>query len=152
MWTESAPDPFNYYIPTPDILSPVFGGIVINGPSTLNYDEDLGVLFLNDWSHTPVDTLYTIEQTGASFKLDNGLINGTNIYTVGRLAIVLIYPLFSIDNHTLKVIGNDLVPIHPYTTDVLDIAMGQRYDVIVRADQNSTSGSSFWMRAIPQET
>lgn len=29
----------------------VFGGIVINGPATSNYDEDLGNLFLNDWYH-----------------------------------------------------------------------------------------------------
>jgi len=26
------------------------GGIIINGPATGNYDEDLGNLFLNDWS------------------------------------------------------------------------------------------------------
>ena len=29
----------------------VFGGIVINGPATANYDVDLGHLFLNDWYH-----------------------------------------------------------------------------------------------------
>lgn len=29
----------------------VFGGVVINGPATANYDEDLGMLFLNDWDH-----------------------------------------------------------------------------------------------------
>jgi FtsP/CotA-like multicopper oxidase with cupredoxin domain len=29
----------------------IFGGIVINGPATANYDEDLGMLFLNDWDH-----------------------------------------------------------------------------------------------------
>jgi FtsP/CotA-like multicopper oxidase with cupredoxin domain len=28
----------------------VLGGIIINGPATSNYDEDKGVLFLNDWS------------------------------------------------------------------------------------------------------
>ena len=28
----------------------VLGGIVINGPASGNYDEDLGNLFLNDWS------------------------------------------------------------------------------------------------------
>ena len=29
----------------------ILGGIVINGPATANYDEDLGMLFLNDWDH-----------------------------------------------------------------------------------------------------
>jgi FtsP/CotA-like multicopper oxidase with cupredoxin domain len=30
----------------------IFGGIIINGPATANYDEDLGILFLNDWDHS----------------------------------------------------------------------------------------------------
>jgi FtsP/CotA-like multicopper oxidase with cupredoxin domain len=29
----------------------VIGGIIINGPATADYDEDLGMLFLNDWDH-----------------------------------------------------------------------------------------------------
>lgn len=29
----------------------VLGGIIINGPSSANYDNDLGMMFLNDWSH-----------------------------------------------------------------------------------------------------
>lgn len=54
-----------------------------------------------------------------------------------------------IDNHTMTVIAADLVPIESYNTTVLDIGMGQRYDVIVSADQADTA-DSFWMRAIPQ--
>lgn len=27
------------------------GGLVIDGPATGDYDEDLGMLFLNDWDH-----------------------------------------------------------------------------------------------------
>jgi len=49
----------------------------------------------------------------------------------------------------MTVIASDLVPITPYTTTVLNIGMGQRYDVIVTADQAATA-DSFWMRAIPQ--
>jgi FtsP/CotA-like multicopper oxidase with cupredoxin domain len=29
----------------------VFGGVLINGPATANYDVDLGHVFLNDWYH-----------------------------------------------------------------------------------------------------
>lgn len=54
-----------------------------------------------------------------------------------------------IDNHTMTVIANDFVPIEPYQTKVLNIGMGQRYDVIVTMDQAAV-GSNFWMRAIPQ--
>jgi FtsP/CotA-like multicopper oxidase with cupredoxin domain len=56
---------------------------------------------------------------------------------------------FMIDNHTMTVIASDLVPITPYETTVLNIGMGQRYDVIVTADQASVA-DSFWLRAIPQ--
>lgn len=35
----------------------VFGGILINGPATANYDVDLGHIFLNDWSHQTADVL-----------------------------------------------------------------------------------------------
>ncbi|KAL0938056.1 laccase-1 precursor [Colletotrichum truncatum] len=49
----------------------------------------------------------------------------------------------------MQVIAADLVPIEPYNTTVLDMSMGQRYDIIVTADQASTA-DNFWMRAIPQ--
>ncbi|KAH7176772.1 Cupredoxin [Dactylonectria macrodidyma] len=151
----------------------IFGGIVINGPATADYDEDLGHVFLNDWDHQTVDELYTSAETSGPPTLDNGLINGTNVYgddgdstqtgsrfnvsfTSGtsyrmRLvnAAVDTHWKFSIDNHTMLVIASDLVPIEPYNTTVLDIAMGQRYDIIVTADQADVA-DNFWMRAIPQ--
>lgn len=55
---------------------------------------------------------------------------------------------FSIDNHTLQVISTDFVPIVPYTTDVLSIGIGQRYDVVVTANMSSVA-SDFWLRAVP---
>lgn len=57
---------------------------------------------------------------------------------------------FMIDNHTLEVISMDFVPIVPYNTTNLSIGLGQRYDVIVQAKEE-TSGN-FWLRAIPQES
>ncbi|PVH90787.1 laccase-like multicopper oxidase [Periconia macrospinosa] len=145
----------------------VFGGIVINGPATANYDEDLGMLFLNDWDHQTVDELYTTAQINGPPTLANGLINGTNTYENGgsrytttftpgtsyRLRLVNgavdTHFKFMIDNHTMTVIASDLVPIEPYETNVIKIGMGQRYDVIVTANQADTA-DSFWMRAIPQ--
>ncbi|KAJ4169617.1 hypothetical protein NW754_005769 [Fusarium falciforme] len=150
----------------------VFGGLIINGPATANYDEDLGVLFLNDWDLQTVDELYPSAELNGPPALENGLINGTNVYTdedgneIGsrfnvtfeqgktyrlRLvnAAVDTHYKFSIDNHTLTVISGDLVPVEPYTATHVDVAMGQRIDVIVTADQAAASGS-FWLRAIPQ--
>jgi FtsP/CotA-like multicopper oxidase with cupredoxin domain len=125
----------------------VFGGIVINGPATADYDVDLGNIFLQDWSHKTVDELYLDAQLNGPVTMDTGLINGTNVYGSGsnqtgsyfnvtfesgtsyRLRVVNVaidtHFKFMIDNHTMSVIASDFVPIKPYTTDVLDIAMGR---------------------------
>ncbi|XP_044716387.1 multicopper oxidase domain-containing protein [Hirsutella rhossiliensis] len=147
----------------------VFGGIVINGPATSNYDEDLGVVFLNDWDHQTVDELYSTAETQGPPPLANALINGTNVFndsgqhlnipfTRGKShrlrlvnAAVDTHFKFTIDNHRMTVIATDLVPIRPYTTNVLNIGIGQRYDVIVSADQAHVA-ENFWMRAIPQSS
>ncbi|KAJ5984768.1 hypothetical protein N7522_011964 [Penicillium canescens] len=49
----------------------------------------------------------------------------------------------------MTVIANGLVPIQPYKTNVLNIAMGQRYNVIVKVDQVSVA-KNFRLRATPQ--
>lgn len=127
----------------------VFGGIIINGPATANYDEDLGMIFLNDWDHQTVDELYATAQASGPPTLDTGLINGTNVYgedgdssqTGSRLevpftpgssyrmrlvgAAIDTHWKFSIDNHTMTVIAADLVPVEPYTATILDISMGK---------------------------
>ncbi|KAI0431198.1 multicopper oxidase [Xylaria sp. FL1042] len=145
----------------------VFGAIVIRGPASAPYDEDKGPIVLSDWFHQTTDELYGIASTAAPPTANNGLINGLNVYGDGgsrfqtgfetgksyRLRIVntAIDTMFrfSIDNHTLTVISSDLVPIVPYETDTINIAIGQRYDVVVKADQDP---GSYWMRAVPQLT
>ncbi|KAF4589132.1 multicopper oxidase [Ophiocordyceps camponoti-floridani] len=149
----------------------VFGGIVINGPATADYDVDLGVLFLNDWDARTVDELHSVaEVTGPPF-LATGLINGTNVNGLTGLGQRLNISLeadksyrlrlinaaidthfkLTLDNHPLKVIAADLVPITPYTTTALDIAIGQRYDLIITANQHPIA-ESFWLRALPQSS
>ncbi|CAK1359430.1 Laccase-2 [Cercospora beticola] len=144
----------------------VFGGMVIHGPATANYDEEIGVMLLADWDHDTVDSLYSYAQTSGPPTLDTGLINGTNVWgdlgsrwetslTSGSTYLLRLVNAaidthwdFSIDNHTLKVIAADFVPIVPYTTERLSIGMGQRYDVIITADQGDVA-SDFWLRAVP---
>ncbi|KAJ5180151.1 hypothetical protein N7492_003361 [Penicillium capsulatum] len=151
----------------------LFGGIIIHGPASANYDEDKGVIIMNDWDINTVDQLFMTAQHDGPPTLDNALINGMNVFgsdgaanqtgtrfntsfvadTSYRLRLVNAacdtHFKFMIDNHTMTVIANDLVPIEPYQTNVLNIAMGQRYDVIVKADQASVA-KNFWLRAIPQ--
>lgn len=46
----------------------VFGGMIIHGPASADYDEDLGVMFLNDWDHETAYELYPSAETdGMSF-------------------------------------------------------------------------------------
>ncbi|KAL2268855.1 hypothetical protein VTJ83DRAFT_3701 [Remersonia thermophila] len=41
---------------------------------------------------------------------------------------------FSIDEHTMTVIAEDFVPVRPYQTRIVTLGVGQRADVLVRAD------------------
>ncbi|KAH6682559.1 laccase precursor [Halenospora varia] len=150
----------------------LFGPLMINGPATADYDEDLGALFLQDWSHTPACQLWDSAKLGAPPQMENGLINGTNTFDcsdstdakcVGggtkytttfvsgqkyRFRIINsavdAHFQFSIDGHSFTVIANDLVPIVPYAATSLLVGIGQRYDIIVEA--NATSGD-YWLRA-----
>lgn len=51
-----------------------------------------------------------------------------------------------LDGHKLLVIANDNTPITPYYTTELSIGIGQRYDVVVEADQ---SIGNYYLRTIP---
>jgi FtsP/CotA-like multicopper oxidase with cupredoxin domain len=51
------------------------------------------------------------------------------------------------DDHEMVVIANDFVPIRNFTTKILSVGIGQRYDVIVNATQEK---GDHWFRAIPQ--
>jgi L-ascorbate oxidase len=52
-----------------------------------------------------------------------------------------------LDGHSFEVIAADFVPITPYTTSWLNIAIGQRFDVIVTANQPS---GNYFLRAVTQ--
>lgn len=54
----------------------LYGPLVLNGPATADYDEDLGLLFLSDWSHTSAFALWDSARAGAPPSLENGLVNG----------------------------------------------------------------------------
>lgn len=126
----------------------VSGGIVINGPATANYNTDMGIIMLNDWSHNTVDELYEVAQTVGPPELENALINGTNVFDDGtgsptgnrftmkftegethRLRLVNgavdTHFKFTIDNHSMTVIAADLIPVKPYTATHVSIGIGK---------------------------
>jgi len=58
----------------------VYAPLVVHGPSTWEYDYDLGPVMLGDWLHTPVFELFEfVERTGSPTQ-DNVLINGVNVF------------------------------------------------------------------------
>ena len=145
------------------------GAIIIDGPASANYDVDLGGYPVTDWFHNR--TAFQIESV-ATQNLDQGkappppdtiLVNGKNknaggtgSYDVQTITSGKRYRLrlintsvdnqirVSLDNHTFTVITSDFVPIKPFTTDWLLLAIGQRYDVVFTANQ--TAGN-YWFRA-----
>ncbi|KAL8329973.1 hypothetical protein RB597_005326 [Gaeumannomyces tritici] len=151
----------------------LFGPMIFYGPTTANYDEDLGTLFLQDWDH---DTAWhgweNVASKGAGPLPANGLINGTNTFDCknstdtncvgggkkfsatfkkGKKHLIRIinnsadaHFQFSIDGHSLTVVSNDLVPIKPFKTQSVRVSIGQRYDVIVEA--NAKPGD-YWLRS-----
>jgi FtsP/CotA-like multicopper oxidase with cupredoxin domain len=146
-----------------------FGGIIINGPASSNYDEDLGTYTINDWFHesfwqASAIAAANLQRLQNPPTPDNILLNGTNKNAAGagsygkvtltkgkkyRLRLINTSVdnaiRVSLDNHPFTVISADFVPIHAYTTNWILINIGQRYDVIITANQTA---SNYWFRAV----
>ncbi|KAN0114014.1 laccase [Russula decolorans] len=123
-------------------------------------DNDDTVITLGDWYHY----LSTHPEIPPSFN--STLINGKGRYPGGPqapLAIVNVIQgkryrfrlvsiscdpsfLFSIDNHTMTVIEVEGTNVQPLPIDAVEIFAGQRYSVVVTANQPV---SNYWIRALP---
>jgi FtsP/CotA-like multicopper oxidase with cupredoxin domain len=142
----------------------VLGTMIIDGPATANYDEDLGVLPLTDYYKTPAFTLNEVAQhsTRGPPSPDNILVNGTHVNAQGggsyakmtvtkgkkyRLRIIntAVDSTFSVslDGHPFTVMTADFVPIKSFITTQLTLAIGQRYDVMFTANQTV---DNYWFR------
>ncbi|KAL8418990.1 hypothetical protein RB594_002267 [Gaeumannomyces avenae] len=135
----------------------VVGAVVVNGPASVNYDIDLGPFVLTDWYWQTADILQlkAEQATGPPPPADNILFNGTNINprgSGGRYQRVKLTPgkkhrlriiNTSVDNgftvslvgHSFTVISTDLVPTRPVVKTQLFLGVGQRYDVVIEANQ-----------------
>ncbi|KAL2758189.1 hypothetical protein ACRALDRAFT_2025823 [Sodiomyces alcalophilus JCM 7366] len=144
----------------------VVGMLKVNGPASANYDIDLGPYSVTDWYYETADRLERAAQFsdhGPPPDSDNVLFNGTHVNAEGggryaRTALTpgkkhllrLVNP--SVDNtftlslvgHKFTVIAADFVPIEPVEKDSLFMTTGQRYDVIIEADQDV---GNYWFNA-----
>jgi FtsP/CotA-like multicopper oxidase with cupredoxin domain len=146
-----------------------------DSPKCADYDKDLGPVLVGDWYHDSYyslvnQTMNTVD--GRPPASNNNLVNGKNNYPCQNTTLEctpnaglakfkfesgkkyrlrLINPSsestqkISIDGHKFTVIAQDFVPIVPYETDLITLAIGQRTDVIVEA--TGTSKDSFWFRS-----
>lgn len=146
------------------------GPMIIHGPATADYDVDMGHVLISDTF--PAGTAFAQAERIAHFGQNglvtsNYLLNGNNkspdmatgkhtLWSVQkgkkhlfRFINGAAMEMYSVkfDNHKMKVIAADFVPIEPYETEWLNIACGQRYDVIVEADQPS---ANYFLRAVTQ--
>ncbi|KAL1644911.1 hypothetical protein SLS58_003982 [Diplodia intermedia] len=143
------------------------------------YDVDAGHVMLQDWSHWTVDSQLAIAEDASRGHsdggriMDNGLINGKNTWgpdgshnqtgerfkmtvTKGKSYLLRVINVsiqstfkFYIDGHSFKVISTDHTPIIPYHASILNVNIGERYDIIVNADQEV---DDYWMRSDNQVT
>ncbi|KAL9091938.1 MAG: hypothetical protein Q9165_004690 [Trypethelium subeluteriae] len=154
------------------------GALKINGPTSMNYDVDLGPVLITDHFHKTAFSQVILEYLGRPPTPDSMLMNGNGTYyccpkldslCVGnvsnprlttfnfvtgknyKLSLVntgtSTHTTFWIDNHSFSVVATDFVPIEPYNTSILNIAIGQRYDIIVRANASLTQQTDFWIHA-----
>jgi iron transport multicopper oxidase len=146
------------------------GALVIYDPEDplahmYDVDDASTVITLSDWYHVVAPVLRHIIGTTAN----SSLINGLGRYAGGpasELAVINVeqgkrYRMrlvamscdpsfyFSVDGHNLTVIEADGLLTEPLVVDELRIFAGQRYSVVLVADQPV---DNYWMRSLPNLT
>ncbi|KAH9991899.1 laccase [Russula vinacea] len=141
------------------------GPLVIYDPNDphrhlYDFDDEFTVITLADWYHYVSTEAPLIPQSAST------LINGKGRYKGGppvalevvnvirgkryrlRLVSISCEPAytFSIDSHSLTIIEVDGINVKPLEVDSLQIFAGQRYSVVLNANQPT---KNYWIRALP---
>jgi len=114
-------------MPVPHDVIPASNNNLINGK--------------NDFDCSRTNLTCTPNAPRAMFNFKSGKTYRIRVVNTASAAV----EKFTIDNHTFTVIANDFVPIEPYETDHLTLAVGQRNDIIVKA--TGQPGDAVWMRS-----
>jgi hypothetical protein len=106
-----------------------------------------GKMFFDCGTKAPDDNARCTPNAGISvFRFQTGKTHRLRIVNTGASG----QHRFSIDNHVMTVIANDFIPIVPYDTKALVLGVGQRADVLVKADAGKAK-SAFWIRSTQTE-
>jgi FtsP/CotA-like multicopper oxidase with cupredoxin domain len=114
------------------------GPIIINGPTSSNYDIDLGALPLTDWYTTPMFEILA-QRPSAPPTSQSILVNGTGpnnppvlTFSPGKKHLIRLinmgvnnYFHVGFDQHTMTVVAADFVPVQPYKVNSLVLAVGK---------------------------
>ncbi|KAM0252819.1 hypothetical protein ACHAQJ_007558 [Trichoderma viride] len=76
----------------------------------------------------------------AKFRFQSGKTHLLRLINTGAAGL----QRFSIDGHKMTVIANDFVDVEPYETEVVTLGIGQRSDVLVKANGKL---DAYWMRS-----
>ena len=143
----------------------LLGPIVVSGPASANYDIDLGPFVISDWYYGAAHQIahrvnsptnpYIPGFPGSPPPSNNILFNGKNIKPTGpggsyskttltpgkkhllRLINSSVQHSFSVSlvGHSFTIVATDMVPVQPTTVSSIYMGVGQRYDVIINANQ-----------------
>ncbi|KAJ7083793.1 Cupredoxin [Mycena epipterygia] len=147
------------------------GALIIYDPEDpqadlYDVDDESTIWFLSDWWHnTTIPMLASYEATQIIPVSDSGLFNGAGRWQGGPLTPYAVSTvttgkryrmrlinasarasfIVSIDNHNMIVIGTDGVATVPNTVNIITILAGQRYDIVVTANQPV---GNYWINTI----
>ncbi|TRM58139.1 laccase [Schizophyllum amplum] len=131
-------------------------------PHRLRYeiDDDNTIITLADWYHAPAPTISGIATPDSALINGKGRYNGGPLTPLARINVIkgLRYRFriisiscdpnftFSIHGHKMTIIEADGENTKPHEVDSLQIFAGQRYSVIVHANQRI---GNYWIRGLP---
>lgn len=146
------------------------GPIVIYDPHDplahlYDVDDESTIISLADWYHAPSSQLNNV---AGPVIPDATLINGLGRYVGGPPSPLSVISVtkglryrfrvigmsctpwfnFTIDGHQMTIIEADGVETQPMVVDSLPVFAGQRYSVVVNANQPI---GNYWIRAVPNE-
>ena len=124
----------------------ILGPLTIYGPSSANYDEAINPTLMSDWIHESAFEAFHLELVGPPPNVESVLLNGIGdfagasatpnryevSFTRGKKYLMRLINtstdtdfIFAIDNHNITVMSSDFVPIVPYNTTSVRVAIGR---------------------------
>jgi len=133
---ENLVDQIMHATPVGPLSPPESANVLINGKANMNCSN------LANYPTSPINAKCVPDAGLAQFKVQSGKKILFRLINTAAEAVLFV----SIDGHQLEVIAQDFVPLVPYNTSYVTLAVGQRSDVIFYATGAPTD--SVWLRVV----